>query len=169
MSRPALFRGILTLSVAATLAACSILGPESPPPSPEFVHLPLVVKVETEDGVMGVARRGGTLVLVTGPNEDMLHERTWSGDKEGETTLTLLTVGGETEPRTYNTWVFGNAPPGAVKFETTFGGVGGEVVDGVFVLALPYKDLPVTALTWSFLNAAGEVVVSGRGLTPIGG
>ncbi len=156
------------LSIAATLAACSLLRSGSPSPGYEFVRLPLVVKVETEDGIMGVARRNGALVLVTGPTEDMLHEQTSSADRKGEAALTLLTVGGETQPRTFNTWVFGNAPPGAVKFVTTLGGVGGEVVDGVFVLALPYKDLPVTALRWSFLNAAGEVVVSGRELTPIG-
>ncbi|MBA3877868.1 MAG: hypothetical protein C0498_13265 [Anaerolinea sp.] len=168
MRRPHLVRGSLLLSLAATVAGCSVLGPESQPASPEFVRLPLVVRVETEDGIVGVVRRSGVLVLVTGPTEDELRAQTSMADREGETWLGLLTAGGELPPRTYYTWVYGNAPPGAVKFETTLpGGVGGQVVDGVFVLALPQKDLPVTALFWRFLNAAGEVVVSGRELSAI--
>lgn len=168
MRRPSLVRGSLVLAVAATVGACSTIGPESQPPGAEFVQLPLVVRVETEDGIVGVVRRDRTLVLVIGPTDDELKAQTWTADKPGQTWLALMSTGGEIPPRTYYSWVYGNAPPGAAKFETTLpGGAGGEVVDGVFVLALPQQELQVSMLVWRFVNAAGEVIVNGRELTPI--
>lgn len=153
------------------LAACALLSVVSAclpgvTGTPSFVHLPLIVRVTTEDGVTGVARRANVLLLLTGPTEDQLLEQTSIPDKPGELSLGLLTVGGEAPPRTYYTWVFGNAPSGASRFDATLEGIGGEVVAGVFVYGMRPKSLPVDDLVWSFTDQDGAIVLHGRGLTP---
>jgi len=153
--------------VAVVAQGCSITGLGAPQWTPEFVRLPLVVKLETADGIVGVVRRSGALVLVMGPDMQALREQTSGADRPGSTSLNMLTSGGELPPATYYSWIYGNAPPGAMRFSTNLGGAGGDVVDGIFVLALEEKDLDPEVLAWAFVDADGDVIQRGRSLSPI--
>jgi len=80
-------------------------------------------------------------------------------------TVHPLRYGGETGD-VYNSFVFGIAPPGAVRFSLAASGptAGGEIVNGTFVVAMTAKDLAPNALDWAFLSADQQVVAEGIGI-----
>jgi hypothetical protein len=77
----------------------------------------------------------------------------------------LVSSGGDTRDE-WNTWVFGVAAPPAARVEVAdLDGVGGQVVDGAWVLVMHERDLTPGDLEWRFLDPSGAVVQSGSGLT----
>ncbi|HWP64126.1 MAG TPA: hypothetical protein VNO86_11715 [Candidatus Binatia bacterium] len=89
---------------------------------------------------------------------------TWTGHiitstraTPGQDSLHLVSFGGQRD-LTWNSYVFGTAAPGttAVLVTGLEGAVGGEVVNGVWVIALPQKDLAPGDIHWTFLRADGS-------------
>lgn len=79
-------------------------------------------------------------------------------------TVNLLSYGGATgEP--WNTFVYGNAPPGIARVElSSSAGVGGQVVDGAWLIALPDLDVTPDQVHWRFLGLDGTVLRAGDGI-----
>jgi hypothetical protein len=145
---------------AALLTGCAGLPPTAPAtPTPDFLDLPLVVSVDTPDGLIGISRSRGNLKLLEGPRGQQMMT-TQHPDMPWVATVYLSSYGGETG-RAFNSFVFGNPPPGASRFRLSLGGIGGEVVDGVYLVALPQKDLSPLRLAWQFLDPNGQVIEEG--------
>lgn len=79
-------------------------------------------------------------------------------------TVNLLSYGGDTGEE-WNTFVYGNAPPGVSRVELTMtGGVGGQVVDGAWLIVLPDLDVTPDDLHWRFLDLDGTTLTEGDGI-----
>jgi len=149
------------LAAALLLQGCSVLAPAPPTvvptPLPHFI-----TTVDTPDGTVGIVM-GETsihLVFVDGGGGT-------SSEPDGDPPhVYLLSSGGETGA-VYNSWVYGIAPPGAATFELAGAqdALGGQVVDGTFVVALKAKDVRPADLHWTFRAADGSVVMTGAGIT----
>lgn len=83
-----------------------------------------------------------------------------------EASAQLFAMGGETGEE-WNSFSYGTAPE-HVNRVTVQGreGVGGQVVDGAWVIAFRAKDLTPDDIRWQFLDASGNVVDSGTGIFP---
>lgn len=78
----------------------------------------------------------------------------------------LLSYGGETRQE-WNTFVYGTAEPGTVRVELVgFEGLGGQVVDGAWLIVLRETDVTPDQLRWRFLRADGSVRREGSGIGP---
>ena len=147
--------------MALAVAGCAYLVP-TPSPEPRPTRPPFVVLTETPDGIVGVARDiSGLHLWINGS------EVTSNLDQGDPPTIHLITFSGETG-MTYNSFVFGLAPPGARTFEVAGqpDPIGGVVQRGTFVIALKAKDLLPQQLNWTFRNPAGDVVARGSNITP---
>ncbi|MBI2780606.1 MAG: hypothetical protein HYX55_02265 [Chloroflexi bacterium] len=146
-------RRLIIGAIALVLSGCTLFPTPSPPPPV------LLVSVDTPDGTIGVFKneRGVHLWLV---NQD-----TGAQKVTPTPTVHLFTLGGETG-RTYNSFVFGAAPPGAARVELAgLQAIGGEVKGGVYILALRDKSILPTQLNWKFVTEFGAVVVQGSNIT----
>lgn len=143
------------------LHGCSILAPagltEVSTPLPNFA-----TTIETPEGTVGVVKGDGSLRLV------FVIGGGGSGTfpQGGPPNVYLLSSGGETGA-VYNSWVYGLAPAGAATFEVAGAtdALGGQVVDGAFVVALKAKDVQPVDLHWTFRAADGSVVATGSNIT----
>ena len=147
------------VAVLVIVGACSVTVPEPAGPSP--VQRPLVVSVDTPDGVVGLFRdANGTHLVLDG------HDTGAKDESSGAPTVHLVAFGGETG-RVYNSFVFGLAPSGASEVE--FAGMdqlGGAVVNGLYVVAIKAKDINPIQLNWTFRDRAGAIVKQGSNITP---
>ncbi|HWP62950.1 MAG TPA: hypothetical protein VNO86_05725, partial [Candidatus Binatia bacterium] len=76
----------------------------------------------------------------------------------------LVSYGGETG-EAWNTFVYGTAEPGTARVELlSFEGVGGQVVDGAWLVVLRERDVGPDELHWRFHAADGSVRREGSGL-----
>jgi hypothetical protein len=76
----------------------------------------------------------------------------------------LVSYGGETGEE-WNTFVYGTAEPGTARVELEgFDGLGGQVVDGAWLIVLREKDVTPEQLHWRFVRADGTVRRDGTGL-----
>ena len=65
----------------------------------------------------------------------------------------------------WNTFVYGSAVPGTVRVEIEpSGGVGGQVVDGAWLVVLRDEDVQWSDLHWRMLAADGSELRSGVGV-----
>ncbi|MDF2735818.1 MAG: hypothetical protein K0S97_2442 [Chloroflexota bacterium] len=86
----------------------------------------------------------------------------------GMDTVYLLSYGGDTGGQ-WNTFVYGTAAPNVARVELDLpGGVGGQVVDGAWLVVLPDKDIVPEQLHWRFLAADGSPIREGEGLLSLG-
>jgi hypothetical protein len=144
------------LALSLTLSGCALYQ-AAPTPAP--VPPQLLVSIDTVDGTIGVFRAAGRLHLWIGNDVTSQAETT-------PPTVHLISYGGETG-LTYNSFVFGTAPPGAVRVELAgFQAIGGDVKGGAYVLAVRDKEVLPTQLNWTFLAAGGAVVLKGSNITP---
>ena len=146
------------LLMASGLSGCGFLpSPTSPPPS-------LAVQVRLLDGgLAGLARSDGRIWLML-PSGTNVSAATSAADSPGTTAVHLLALGGQTGVSA-NSFVFGNAPTGAVTVEVGPGKATGTVRDGLFLVALPQRDMSPSNLSWRFMISTGIVVESGTGIT----
>ncbi|MEO7296761.1 MAG: hypothetical protein ABIZ57_11545 [Candidatus Limnocylindria bacterium] len=130
------------------------------------VATPAIVRLSDEFAV--AARRAGDgveVVAFTG-----LGDR-WSAeiiafDSGGEVTARLVTMGG-TSGQEWNSFFFGTAPDAASRVVVDgFAGTGGQVADTAWVVAFRERDLSPHRLHWTVLDALGDVIASGTGITP---
>lgn len=78
----------------------------------------------------------------------------------------LLSYGGDTGSE-WNTFFYGTAAEGVSRIELGRpGAIGGAVVDGAWLIALPDRDLMPQDISWRFLDADGAVVLEGSGIFP---
>ncbi len=69
----------------------------------------------------------------------------------------------------WNSYFFGTAPPSVSRAAVEgLDGLGGQVVDGAWVLVFEEKGLTTDDMEWQFLDAFGNVVDSGTGIFPPG-
>jgi hypothetical protein len=72
-------------------------------------------------------------------------------------------------PSEWNTFAFGAAPAGAARVEIDYeGATGGQVTDGVWVVAIPAKAVSPSQLEWRFVDPLDRVIANGVGLYEIG-
>lgn len=84
----------------------------------------------------------------------------------GRPVVQLVALSGETGSR-WNAFAFGTAGARVSRVRLVgLAGVGGQVVDGAWVIALRQRDLSPRLLAWEFLSARGGVLDAGRGITP---
>lgn len=88
---------------------------------------------------------------------------TYVQDLPGRVTVYLFGYGGETG-RVTNSFVFGNAPQGAVRVRVSPGDEEQWVVDAIYLVPLPMKDLGPADIRWTFLDANGGVLLVGTGI-----
>ncbi|MES2209853.1 MAG: hypothetical protein V4515_06670 [Chloroflexota bacterium] len=121
---------------------------------------PLQASLDTPDGVVGVYLDARGTHLVLGDQDT-------GGQKDaGAPTINLFSFGGETG-RTYNSFVFGLAPPGATQFELDgLEYIGGGVIGGTYVVALKTRDILPQQLVWRFRSSLGAVLKEGSNITP---
>jgi len=120
--------------------------------------------LETPDGVVGVFRDADGVHLVLG-NDDTGGQHD-GADGESRPTVHLFSTGGQSG-RTYNSFVFGLAPPGAVSVHLAgLDGIGGTVDGGLYVIALREKDLLPQNIAWNFQAQSGAVIAEGSNITP---
>jgi hypothetical protein len=78
----------------------------------------------------------------------------------------LLSYGGETRQE-WNTFVYGTAEPETARVELVgFEGLGGQVVDGAWLIVLREKDVTPDQLRWRFLRPDDSVRREGTGIGP---
>jgi len=133
----------------------------------------------TPDSLVRLSMDQAVAAMADGPRVAVLHFQR-GRDNEGwtvqeiagathggaEASVHLFTLGGESGEE-WNSYVFGTAPAEVSQVELDgFTGAGGQVVDGVWVLALREKDLTPDQVEWRFLDALGRVVTSGSGVGP---
>ncbi len=81
-----------------------------------------------------------------------------------EDRVLLLSYGGQTRLE-WNTFVYGTAEPGTARVELAgFEGLGGQVVDGAWLIVLRETDVTPDQLHWRFLRPDGSVRRAGSGL-----
>lgn len=161
-------RAAAMVAAAFLMAGCQVLGgrPELPVQSAAVVDL----------GSEAVAARmidGRVEVLVARPRESgepgAASTIASSPARAGTDTVNLMSYGGNTG-EDWNTFVYGTAASGIARVELDLpGGVGGQVVDGAWLVALPDKEVAPDQLLWSFLAADGATVREGQGLLGPGG
>ena len=78
----------------------------------------------------------------------------------GDPAVHLAALGGDTGKQV-NSFVFGNAPVGAVTIEVSPENVTAPIENGLFVVGLKAKDLQPRDLHWKFLRPDGSVVLAG--------
>lgn len=147
---------LLRLAFASSLVlGCGV--PPSPTSAPSIP--PLAASLNTPDGSVGVFI-------------DRLGTHLWLGQDTGSQggtkppTVHLFSLDGETG-RTYNTFVFGLAPQGAVKVDLDgLEYVGGIVANGAYVIASEAKDVIPSQIVWTFHDAEGNVIAQGSNITP---
>jgi hypothetical protein len=140
------------------LGAGCIAGPTVAPP-PDLAGV-----LETPDGVVGLFRDANGVHLVLG-NDDTGGQHD-GANGESLPTVHLFSLGGQTG-RTYNSFVFGLAPPGAVTVHLAgLDGIGGTVDGGLYVIALRDKDILPKNVVWSFQAPSGAVIAEGSNITP---
>lgn len=143
------------------IGGCSPLSAPTESPIPFPI---LQAAVGTPDGVVGVAHTEPLLELYLIDGESP-HKLTSARESGNRPTVHLLAFGGETNS-VYNSFVFGMAPEGATRFSLApiGSGIGGEIVEDTFVLALMKRDVSPDELNWAFLAADGSVVAEGSGI-----
>ncbi len=151
------------VAAAFLLAGCQLLGgrPERPIQSAAVVDL-------GSDAVAAQLIDGRIEVLVATPREGgepgAASTITSSPARAGTDTVYLLSYGGNTGGD-WNTFVYGTAASGIARVELDLpGGVGGRVIDGAWLVALPDKEVAPDQLHWRFLAADGGTVREGQGL-----
>jgi hypothetical protein len=154
--RPILGLVVLVL-LGSLVAGCGTVSTATPTAPPS-----LVTRIETPDGSAGVARINNALQLLLFADGGW-HPVTHVPDQPGQTTIHLYTYGGDSG-RTTNSFVFGDAPPGAAMFRVSLEGAQERVTSGVFLVALRLKDLTPSELHWTFLKADGTTLSSGSGI-----
>lgn len=78
----------------------------------------------------------------------------------------LLSLGGDTGDE-WNSYFYGTAPADVSRVTLDgLGAVGGQVVDGAWVLALRERDLVPDDMHWTFVDAFGQTIRSGTGIGP---
>ena len=98
---------------------------------------------------------GWTARLVTGST---------NGPPEGSVHI----VGSTADPeREWSTLAYGTAPAGVSRVVLPgLGGTGGQVVNGAWVIASEAEDVHFGQVAWEFLDATGNVRLSGEGPYP---
>jgi hypothetical protein len=145
--------------VAATivLVGCQPIGRPTLP-----VSASAVVDLGAETAAAQLSN-GRVAVLVAVPGQSAPRTITSSAAAPGGT-VNMLTYGG-TEAGRWNTFVYGNAPADVVRVELTLsGGVGGQVVDGAWLIVLPDPDMTPDVLHWRFLGQDGSALREGEGV-----
>jgi hypothetical protein len=86
--------------------------------------------------------------------------------RAGENSGHLLAYGGATDAQ-WNSFFYGTAASGVASVRVSSSGTaGGNVANGVWVVALEAKDLTPDGISWQFLDKAGGSVLSGTGVFP---
>ena len=148
----------------------SSVAADSPRAAAVWLGIDPAVVVDLEStGLAAVPRSDGHVSIVTihrVSGDWAASTLTTSPGVVGGDSLHVVSYGGATgEP--WNTFVFGTAAPGTERVELP--GFpdqrGGEVVHGVWVIALRQKDLQPADITWRFVNADGSSR-TGTGIFP---
>ena len=106
----------------------------------------------------------GSIHLTLGDSSGA-HEVNSHSVHQGSNSARLVTYGGETGSE-WNSFTFGTAAPGVVTVHADMpDGVGGNVVDGAWVIASHAKDVTLV-LRYTFLDASGRVVEQETGVFP---
>lgn len=119
---------------------------------------PLLVALQTSDGLAGVFRDAGTHLVLAGQDTGAQRETV------DPPTVHLLAFDGDTG-LAYNSFVFGLAPRGATQVKLVGMDGLGAVENGVYVVAIKTKDVLPTQLNWVFSDAAGMVIAQGWNIT----
>lgn len=110
--------------------------------------------------------KDGSLAVVVTPGGEAPRAITSAHLDRGVNSARLYTLDGDTGVE-WNTFVYGAAAPGVARVEIDRpGAVGGEVIDGAWLITLRDKGLAPDDLHWRFLDPSGTVLASGTGVFP---
>jgi hypothetical protein len=144
-------------ALGVLLAGCSLLPTPSvgPPTAPTFD-----VGIDTPDGPVGLVRSENSIGLYLHSSDGGTYQVT-TVPSGSPPTVHLYSQGGATG-RQINTFVFGDAPAGAM--EVVVNGSRAAVTDGLYVVGLAIRELRPDAVVWSFLGGGDEIIVQGSGI-----
>lgn len=152
------------LLLAALLAGCADdLGSVA---RHHGVATPAIVRLTDTFAVAAPRTGDGVEVVAFTGIGDRWSAEIMAYDSGGEVTARLVTMGGATGQE-WNSFLFGTAPPASSRIVVDgLAGTGGQVAGGAWVIALRERDLSPHHLRWSVLDALGDVIASGTGITP---
>ena len=145
--------------IGLLVASCGFVPSPTPSAGPPSAP-PFDVLIETPDGPVGLTRSGSSIGLYLHSSDGGTYNVT-STPTGSAPTVHLYAQGGETG-RQWNTFVFGEAPVGAMAIQVN--GSRAAVRDGLYVVGLAVRELPPDALVWSFLGVGDGVIAQGSGL-----
>jgi hypothetical protein len=149
--------------LASALAGCSaVLVPHVTTPAPPTD--PLVVTLATPDGVVGVARQDGLVLLFVDGGDSGRTVISRKSDPGQRYLVSFTTQEGDTGDR-INTHVFGVAPNGAMGVQVAIRGrdAPSALRDGLFVAVSDQMGIRPDELSWRFVGADGTVIAAGVG------
>lgn len=153
-------RVIVLVTMTLAVTACFVVPGQATLPVPESA----IVDVGDDRAAARLAD-GNVQVLVE--TSDGVSIITSSPARRGETTVNLMSYGGDTKEE-WNTFVYGTAPNEVDRVELDWpGAVGGDVVDGAWLIALTDKDVTPDQLRWLLLGDTGVEIGSGTGIVTL--
>ncbi len=147
-------KGAVLALAAAVLVACQSHG--SLP-----VHPAAVVDIgDSRAAARAHNRKVEVLVL----HDGLVSVVTSSPAVPGKAAVRLISYGGH-ELDAFNSFVYGTADPRIAKVAVHMAGaMGGNVVDGAWLVALPQPDVLPDQIHWQMLDASGTVHDEGVGI-----
>ncbi len=129
----------------------------------------------SRDGLVALTETVAVGARIVGDDVEVVAFRsetgtTWTAETVAEGTAGgmsahLVTQEGETG-EAWNTLFFGTAPEGASRVVVAGPGTaGGHVTDGAWVIAFRREGVSPAELQWQVIDAAGDVIESGTGIT----
>lgn len=152
--------------VAVMLVACSRPSIEEQVRAEGLA--PAAVVRLADDHAVAARRDGGQVVILelVGTSASWEVTQIGSSPQSGPSSAQLISLGGDTGQE-WNTFFYGTAPANVSRVVLEgYEAVGGQVVDGAWVLALREKDLTPDDMQWKHVDALGVTVESGTGIFP---
>ena len=159
-------RHVYPLVVALVLVACSRPSIEEQVRAEGLA--PAAVVRLADDHAVAARRSAGQVVVLDllGKSDGWDVTQIAQSPASGTSSAQLISGGGDTGQE-WNTFFYGTAPENVSRVQLEgYEAVGGQVVEGAWVLALREKDLTPDDMSWEFIDALGEVTDSGVGIFP---
>jgi len=148
---------VIPLAVSVLIAACQGVEPSTLPVRPEAV-------IDLGSALAAARLSNGSVEVLVQDSSGTRSGASARPARADKNTVHLASSGGDTGTE-FNTYVYGTAVPGVSLVRLSgFDGLGGQIVDGTWVIVLREKDVTPTDLQWEFHAPDGSVRASGEGI-----
>jgi hypothetical protein len=159
-------RRVVLLLIASLVGGCAVRAVDPATLLP--VKPAAVVRLDDGAAAAALARDGRIEVWVARREGGEVRVQSIAGSGGAvpllEDRVHLASHGGDTG-EAWNTFVYGTAEPGTARVQLDgFEGLGGQVVDGAWLIVLREKDVTPEQLHWRFLRPDGSVRREGSGI-----